>query len=477
MSRPRHALNLAVSRVVVCALLISSSEVLDAPRWAEQGRVLRAPPVGLEWALGWLDAGFSWVPALRAVCVLCASLAALGWRPRITLGVTAALGSALFALPHFSGIPRHSMHVPWLAVLLAVSPVGYGWSWREHGPGWGFHARVPARTSMSMMPSRGDRDPSGALAPQLTLATAWGLLAAVYFFPGFWKLRESGLGWIFSDNLQNQMYWKWYQTGSQPAWRMDRHPALIQLAALGVVLFELGFSLLLWRRAARLCAAALGLVFHWAAGAFLFLPFTALSATYVVLVDWEWLVCWLRDERLPEGRVSFRLEALRGWLRELAAGLAQRGRLRVLLVTALVLLGGAWTAGALGEMQAYPFACYPTFQWRPAALMPDLWIELAGDRQRWLPDGPAHGGARAQPRWGVAWRAAGVYGDAVTLERLVAYYQTLPEALRAQRRPGERVRFYRALVDVRPEARSAPPASLELLGEWSPERTHTRAGP
>lgn len=46
MSRPRHALNLAVSRVVVCGLLISSSEVLDAPRWAEQGRVLRAPSIG-----------------------------------------------------------------------------------------------------------------------------------------------------------------------------------------------------------------------------------------------------------------------------------------------------------------------------------------------------------------------------------------------------------------------------------------------
>jgi hypothetical protein len=120
-------------------------------------------------------------------------------------------------------------------------------------------------------------------------------------------------------------------------------------------------------------------------------------------------------------------------------------------------------------MQAYPFACYPTFQWRPGALMPDLWIELVGaGPPRWLAEGPALGGVREQPRWGVAWRAAGVYGDAVTLERLAAYYETLPAALRAQRRAGERVRFYRARVDVRPAARSAPPASLELLGEWSP---------
>lgn len=465
MSRPRHALNLALSRVVVCALLVGSSEVLDAPRWAEQARVVRAPPTGLAWALPWLDAGFEWVPALRAVCVLCCLLAALGWRPRLTLAVAAALGTALFSLPHFSGIPRHSMHVPWLAVLLAVSPVGFGWSWRRAGAGWGFRAREPASVLVSSGAGRED----GGLALRLWFATAWGLLAAVYFFPGFWKLRESGLGWIFSDNLQNQMYWKWYQAGVVPEWRIDRHPQLVQLGALGVVLFELGFPLLLWRRSARLCAAALGLMFHWAADVFLFLPFTALSAAYVVLIDWEWLLCWLRDEALPEARVSLSWSALVARLRELGVSLTHSGRLRVQVAAALVLLGGAWTAGALGATQAYPFACYPTFQWRPGPLMPDLWLELVGpEAPRWLAEGPAFGGERAQSRWGVAWRAAGVYGDAVTLERLVAYYQTLPPVLQAQRRPGERVRFYRVLVDVRPEARSAPPASPVLLGEWSP---------
>jgi hypothetical protein len=448
MSLPRHALNLALSRLVVCALLVGSSEVLEAPRWAEQGRVVRAPPAGLGWALPWLDAGAAWVPAIRALCVASAVLAALGWRPRLTLGVAAASATLLFALPHFSGIPRHSMHLVWLIVLLAASPVGLGWSWSRAGAGRGFHSSAAA----------------DALATRVSLATAWGLLAAIYFFPGLWKLRESGLGWIFSDNLQNQMYWKWYQTGAVPAWRIDRHPGLVELGALCVVLFELGFPLLLWRRGTRACAAALGLAFHWAADAFLFLPFTALSGAYVVLVDWEWLLAWLRDEALPEPRPT-----LAARLRAFATGLRHDAHLRLLAAAALVLLGGAWSAGALGAMHAYPFACYPTFQWRPGVLMPDLWIELVGaGPPRWLAEGPAFGGERAQPRWGVAWRAAGVYGDAVTVERLAAYYQTLPAALRAERRPGERVRFYRARVDVRPEARSRPPASLELLGEWSP---------
>ena len=130
------------------------------------------------------------------------------------------------------------------------------------------------------------------IAPQLSLATAWGLLAAVYFFPGLWKLRESGLDWIFSGNLQNQMYWKWYQTGAMPAWRIDRHPALVQLGALGVVLFELGFPLLLWRRGTRACAAALGLVFMGVVFLLLFErgpSWHDLAAAFTA-VEWQWVV-------------------------------------------------------------------------------------------------------------------------------------------------------------------------------------------
>ena len=445
--RPRHALNVALARVVVCVLLAGSSEVLEAPRWAEQGRLVRAPPAGLAWLLSLLDAGESWVPATRVLCVAAALLAAFGWRPRLTLALAAASGTLLFALPHLSGSPRHSMHVVWLALLLAFSPVGLGLSWGSSGPS----------------------SKSEPLELRVALAAAWGLLAAVYFFPGFWKLRESGLDWIVSDNLRNQMYWKWYQAGALPAWRIDRHPGLVQLGALGVVAFELGFPLLLWRRGSRLVAAAVGVAFHWAADVFLFLPFTALVAAYVVLVDWEWLARWLRDEPLPDPSRSLAA----GW-HELVAGLRESARLRALTAAALVLLAGAFGAGALGVMRAYPFACYPTFQWRAGTQMPDLWIELAGaGAPRWVAEGPAHGGARAQARWGVAWRAAGVYGEAVTLERLVAYYRTLSPGLSAQRRPGERVRFYRALVDVRPEARGAPPASLALLAEWSPDDAAT----
>lgn len=444
---PRHALNLALARVAVSVLLLTSSEVLEAPRWAELGRAVRMPATGLGWAMPLLDAGLPWVGPVRAICIGAALLAALGWRPRLTLRLAALTGTLLFALPHFSGAPRHSMHVVWLALLLAFSPM---------------HLRLRIGSV--------ELEPRAAFDLRLALAASWLLLGAVYFFPGLWKLIESGPAWVFSDNLRNQMYWKWYQASALPAWRLDQHPVALQLGALGVVLFELGFPFMLWRRNTRLLAAAAGLLFHWAAAAFMYLPFTALLACYAVLIDWEWLLAWLRDEQLPAERWLPAAGAFAARRRQRAAGSPAGAPSRGLAAVSALLVAGAFAAGTLGVMRAYPFACYPTFQWRAGVLMPDLWIELVGaGAPRWLTDGPAQGGVRAQSRWGVAWRAAGVYGDAVTLEPLVGYYRTLPEALQAERGRGERVRFYRVQVDVRPEARGAPPASLELLGEWSPE--------
>jgi hypothetical protein len=438
---PRNALNLAIARVVLCALVLSSSEVLDAALWAEWARSMRAPVVGLGWALPLIDLGADWLRPVQAATMISTSLALVGWRVRWTLPVAALTAGVLFALPHFSGGPRHSMHLVWFLVVLAFSPCAL----RLRLPGWNEQPRPVAP------------------ACDLALAMLRGLLAVIYFFPGYWKLRESGLDWIFSDNLQNQMFWKWYQFGALPTWRVDRYPALVQLGALGVVLLELSFPLLVALPRLRAFAAALGLGFHVAAAKLLFLPFAALFACYVVLVDWEWLLAWLADERpaqAPSGGLA--------WGRAVVSASRGEGgsRLRRLAAIGGVLLAAATCAGLSGQMRAYPFACYPTFQWIAGAHMPDLWIEVqhAGER-RWLPDSPAHGGVRPQARWGMAWRAAGVYAEPVPREQLFGYYAALPAVVRGDARPGDHLRFYRAEVAVRPEAWRAPPHTLTLLAE------------
>lgn len=441
---PRNALNLAIARVVACGVVLASSEVIDAASWAEWARAMRAPVPGLAWALPLVDASDRWLRPVQALCVAATALALVGWRVRWSLTLSALTAALLFALPHFSGGPRHSMHLVWFLVLLAASPCALRLRapWSNAGGG------------------RATPLPDAAVSAELSLALLRALLAAVYFFPGFWKLWQSGLDWIWSDNLQNQMYAKWYQFGALPAWRVDGHPALVRLGALGVVLLELSFPLLAWRPRLRPLAAALGLGFHVAAARLMFLPFASLFACYVVLIDWEWLIAWLADERPADSPSRERglVHAARTALREGGASI------RRVLVAGGVLLAGATLAGASGQMRAYPFACYPTFQWIAGPRLPDLWIEheRAGER-RWLADSPAHGGVRPQARWGMAWRAAGVYGDPIERERLMGYYRSLPPSVRGDVAPGDRVRFNRAEVSLRPELWRAPPTSLVLL--------------
>jgi hypothetical protein len=65
----------------------------------------------------------------------------------------------------------------------------------------------------------------------------------------------------------------------------------------------------------------------------------------------------------------------------------------------------------------------------------------------------------------MAWRAVGVYGDSIERDRLMGFYRSLPLSLRGNVTFGDRVRFHRAEVSVRPELWQAPPTSLVLLAE------------
>src|SRR6185503_2705051 len=97
----------------------------------------------------------------------------------------------------------------------------------------------------------------------------------------------------------------------------------------------------------------------------------------------------------------------------------------VMLVGGVLLLG-AVLQGARGQMRSYPFACYPTFQWRAPSSMPDLGL-YAVDRQ-----GQEHEivharnarGYRTQRQWAELWSLSGVYGP-VPAARLRAYLRAV----------------------------------------------------
>jgi hypothetical protein len=432
-----HPISLGVLRIVVCALVLTSAEVTTDLAVSLPDPALWAPPEGLQTVarLAPITGGF--VEMARATVIVAGALGLVGLATRFAMPCLAIAATVLFAVPQLASAPRHNMHLLWFLWILAVCPCG---------------------AALSVDARRGHAPVAHPLAVTVPIWTARALLACIYFFPGFWKLAESGLAWITSDNLTYQMYWKWYQNGFIPALRVDRQPWLVRTGAAAVVCFELGFPLLLWSRRTRVAAAALGLGFHLMADAFLLLPYSSLWWCYVVLIDWKWVTDWLYDVPRQERGASTPLDLAAGRSKDfvwLAAGAS-------LIVT------GAVVQGARNAMLAWPFACYPTFQWMARPTMPDLLVVAvdALGKETPLAEGPARAEPRSQRRWALAWRAAGAMGH-TDVERLRAYYEMARrESPRMSAPTGTRaLRFYRAEYAVAPERWGEPPVRRTLLGE------------
>jgi hypothetical protein len=215
------------------------------------------------------------IAAAQAVVILCV----LGWfvagrfpvrqagiRRATFIGAWAAF-SFVIALAGSRGEVYHrELLLIWAAapVLFAPTDVSFRDRERSRHTGW------PIRTSIAFM-------------------------SVSYFCTGFWKLRASGLDWVFSDNLQWALYWGRVR-GAPPPWRelayfiADR-PVLAQISAAGILAFEILFPLVLFVPRMRPAFVVGAWLFH--GGTFLMLGLDywgyALVVT-LVLVDWPPLV-------------------------------------------------------------------------------------------------------------------------------------------------------------------------------------------
>jgi hypothetical protein len=279
---------------------------------------------------------------------------------------------------------------------------------------------------------RGHAPPTHGRAHGLPIRVAWILIGLVFFFPGVHKLAEAGFEWIASDNLRNQMWWKWAMDPSLvPSVRIDRYPWLMHAGAGATVLFELLFlPLVFWKRTRAFVVIA-ALLFHQATDYFMGVRFTVLFACYGVFVPWDAIV-----HRVRRLVTEPRLEPKRS--------------LAPLAVAGAVLVAMTAIFGGMGAMQAYPFACYPTFQWIPSDRMPAMAIQIV-DR-----DGHAHpldrsAFAEPGPRgWALEWRLLGVY-DSVDVERIDAWWSSIAPSVAL--RDARELRFYRTSISVDPDRR------------------------
>jgi hypothetical protein len=414
---------LGALRIALGVAILISPELWQAPHFAVQPAALRFAPEGLGFLVRHVPIRVGLAYAAQALLIACCVAAIAGVAARWAMAGITLSGLYVFGLSQLSGAVIHDMHLFWLSALLVASPCGDAFALRQ---------------------------PSAAASPRygVPLQLARVLLGIVYFFPGFWKVATSGPAWITSDNLRNQLYWKWYQLGREPPlWRVDQLPYVLQAVALAVVVFELGFIGLIWSRRGRLAAALGGLLFHAGTQWLMGVTFVSLFACYVVLLPWERLIRSAED--LPPA----------------AAGSVRSSALAGALLIAITCVQGARAA-----TQAWPFGCYPTFDRLLGDTIGDLRIEAvrADGSSVVVPDGPSTRGRRRSPqRWAQAWQLAGMYGAESDPVRFSAYWRSLREDPRAAAaaRDAVRLRFYAATYSVLPERLGQPPIAQHYLAE------------
>jgi hypothetical protein len=412
---PEPALSLAALRIAVPLMILIAPGFREGVRVASWDPARWIAPEGLGWFVRYLPIGSRLATAAQVVIAFSALMAAVGIYARPALTVLTIATFYLYSIAQLGGHVWHDMHLLWFSALLAASPCDDVLA---------FDAKRPLMIEGT------------AYAGPIWVAR--GLFAAIYFFPGLHKILRSGIAWAISDNLRNQMYWKWAQYGQKPTFRLEHPSWLFPLMGITVLVFELGFPFLLLHRRTRVFAAVAGVGFHIMTEILFLIPFASLWITYVVLVDLRPLARWLRPSLSGTPAVD-------------AGPDSNRSSLPSALVLAALLVG-AVVQGVRGQTRSYPFACYPTFEWMAAAEMPDIVVALA------MPDGRevelrSGGRGRTQREWAEAWSVAGVTAE-VDPVRLRAYYaaslEREPEA-RDAARESEQVRFYRVTRSVLPE--------------------------
>lgn len=280
-------MTLAVLRIAAFGALIWQVLRVDAAFFATLPEELEFPPAW-SWPLEVVPRSELIVSVATVLLIAAALMALVGWRTRIAGLIAVGLAWYVLGVPQLFGKVNHYHHVLWAALLLSLAPSADALS-------------VDAIRTALAGSRRGKTEPpkpSGGYLYYMRLF--WVMLAVIYYFPGLAKLRTSNLDWIFSDNLQNRLYRKWFEIGWIPSFRIDDFPLLLQLMALGVVLFEIGFIVVVIAPRLRPYVAAAGVAFHVGTYLLMRIAFWTLLVLYVGLLDWDRMLSRIGATRFPE---------------------------------------------------------------------------------------------------------------------------------------------------------------------------------
>jgi hypothetical protein len=352
-SEPTSPVNAAVLRIFLFYTLMKSAIGQNPVWYARLPLGERELPLGWGW-LGSLPFDEALASGAEDALIVSSAAAMLGLFTRVSAPCAALLAVYVLGLPNFFAKINHAHHIRVLsALVLAFSPCGDALSLD----------RLFRRL-------RGHAPPPPSLAYTLPVRFVWLLLATTYFFPGLWKLWESGDQWITGAKLEFELYKRWAATPDfEPLFRIDRHRWLMALLGSLTLVFEIGFVFALFKRVTRTIAALSAVGFHLGISAIMGIHFHAFFPLILLLEipeRWETV-----RRHVPEVLMRF-TAACRNRLAEWRDAVLRRVRPRgeprpwplravwpPLVVGAVVLWAQAWTGFA--KINSWPVSVYPLF--------------------------------------------------------------------------------------------------------------------
>jgi hypothetical protein len=276
---------LGCCRALACGAFLLLYWRFDATGWTEVSPVFWMP-TSLFARVGLLALSPARLGALQILWKAALGLAAVGFRTRASTLMAFILGAGLLGLPHNFGKVHHKDAIVVLVLgILAVARCGDAWSVDR------LIARARGGAAAAPLAASGEyRWPVRLVQVLVTL---------VFLGAGVSKLRQSGLEWIFSENLRFLLLERRRPLGlwvAQYGW-------LCQLLAGVTVAVELASPLALFGRAVR--RLLIPTLFAMQVGIYLLMgtSFTEFMVAYLFWVPWDRIVDGLRvaSRTMPGG--------------------------------------------------------------------------------------------------------------------------------------------------------------------------------
>ena len=337
-SETTHPINLGIFRIVLFTVLMVYVDIPQVVRFSGFPAELRVAPFGIGWLINILPINPIWATAASYLFIIACVGGILGFFSRTSAAIAAILGLYVLGIPQFFGKIDHYHHLLWFAAILAASPCGDALS---------------IDSLMAARKKKTDETVASSAVYALPIKFTMLLMGVIYFFAGVWKFVIGGFGWATGDTMKYILYAQWFRLNWMPAFRIDQYPALYISAGMGVMIFELGFIVLLLFPRLRKFAAIGGLLFHLSVYLFAHINFWTLALCYVVFIDFEPLYRRMK-KAYPKSTDAV------SSIRHATFAMRHSHQPKPVIIIGSSLLAINLLCG-LALVDSWPFAVYPTF--------------------------------------------------------------------------------------------------------------------